>query len=60
MTFTLLPGMTAFMIGFVIVAVLSVALVIGTAAVFFSQNRAVRVRRHEGFFTYYGHLAGSH
>jgi hypothetical protein len=60
MDFTLLPDMTAFMIGFVIVAALSVALLVGTAAVFFAENRAVRVRRHESFFSYYGHLAASH
>lgn len=57
MNFTLMPHLTALMIGFVLLAGMAlVVLLIGTA-LFFAENRVVRVRRHEGFLTYYGHLA---
>jgi uncharacterized protein (DUF58 family) len=61
MDFTLLPGLTAFMIGFVLVAALSIALALTTTTRFFLQNHVVRVRRHESIRTYYGrHLALTH
>jgi uncharacterized protein (DUF58 family) len=57
MDFTLLSDLTPFLVGFAIVAVLGVATVAAVTTRFFAENRAVRVRRHEGFFDYYGHLA---
>jgi hypothetical protein len=60
MDFTLLPDLTAFMIGFVLVAALGAALLAGTVALFFVDHHAVRVRRHESVATYYGHLALGH
>lgn len=60
MSFVLLPDLTPFLIGFVLIAVLSVALLLVAAAVFFAQNHTVRVRRHESIASYYGHLALGH
>ena len=60
MSFTLLSHLTPFLVGFAIVAVLGVATVATVTTKFFAENRAVRVRRHESFFSYYGHLAASH
>lgn len=57
MDFTLLPDLSAFMIGFAVIAAVSVALAIGTTVLFFTENHTVRVRRHESVLHYYGHLA---
>ena len=60
MDFTLMPHLTAFMIGFALLAVVGIVALVAEATSFFAENRAVRVRRHEGFFSYYGHLATGH
>lgn len=60
MDFILLPDLPAFMIGFAVIAAVSVALAIGTTVLFFTENHALRVRRHEGVRHYYGHLALGH
>ena len=60
MDFTLLPHLTAFLIGFALLAAVGAVALLATATMFFSENRAVRVRRHEGLFSYYGHLATGH
>jgi hypothetical protein len=60
MDFTLLPDLTAFVIGFALLAALGGILLTGTAAMFFADHHAVRVRRHESVATYYGHLALGH
>ena len=60
MDFTLLPDLTPFMIGFAIVAALGVIVAVASVAMFLVENHAVRVRRHEGVFSYYGHLALGH
>lgn len=57
MDFILLPDLAAFMIGFVAIAAVSVALAIGTTVLFFADNHTLRVRRHESVRHYYGHLA---
>ena len=59
MTFDL-PNLTAFLTVFFTVAALAVALAVGSLATFFSQNRPVRVRRHESVAHYYGHLVLGH
>ena len=60
MDFTLLPQLTPFVVGFVVVAALAVLIALATTAAFFVENHAVRVRRHETIRTYYGHLALGH
>ncbi len=60
MDFTLAPHLTAFMIGFIAIAAFGVVTLLVSTTVFFTKNHAVRVRRHEGIGTYYGHLALGH
>lgn len=60
MDFTLLPHLTAFMIGFALLAAVGVIALLATTTMFFAENRTVRVRRHEGFLSYYGHLTLGH
>jgi hypothetical protein len=60
MDFTLVPNLTAFVVGFVILALVAVAAVAALGVAFLVSNRAVRVRRHEGILSYYGHLALGH
>ncbi|MEO7352223.1 MAG: hypothetical protein ABIR34_02795 [Marmoricola sp.] len=57
MSFTLLPHLAAFIIGFGLLATAGLIALLGTATMFFSENHTVRVRRHEGVLSYYGHLA---
>ena len=57
MDFTLLPDLTAFMIGFIAIAAFGVGTLLVSTTVFFTRNHAVRVSRHEGIRSYYGHLA---
>jgi hypothetical protein len=57
MDFTLLPHLTAFMIGFALLAVVGVVALFAETTLFFAENHAIRVRRHEGVLSYYGHLA---
>jgi hypothetical protein len=57
MDFTVLPDLTAFIIGFVLVAAVGVVALLATLVTFVTENHAVRVRRHEGVLSYYGHLA---
>jgi hypothetical protein len=56
MDFTVLPDLTDFIIGFVLIAAVGVVAVLATLVTFVVENRALRVRRHEGLFSYYGHL----
>jgi hypothetical protein len=56
----LIPVLTAFIIGFVFVAAVGAVALLTVATSFFAENHAVRVRRHEGVFSYYGHLAVGH
>jgi hypothetical protein len=56
MNFILYPDLTGFLIGFVVVAALAGLAALTTITVFFTQNHAVRVRRHESVRSYYGHL----
>jgi hypothetical protein len=60
MNFTLLPDLPAFLVGFVLVGAVAVALLLGALGTFFVENRVVRVRRHESLVHYYGHLALGH
>lgn len=60
MDFTLVPNLTAFVVGFVILALVAVAAVATLGVDFLVSNHAVRVRRHEGILSYYGHLALGH
>ena len=60
MEFTLYPDLTGFLIGFVVIAVLAGLAALTSMAVFFTQNHAVRVRRHQGVRAYYGHLVTGH
>ncbi len=60
MDFTLVPNLTAFVVGFVILALVAVAAVATLGVNFLVTNRAVRVRRHERVLSYYGHLALGH
>ena len=59
MTFEL-PDLTVFFSIFFAVATVGVALTATTMIGFFAQNRAVRVRRREGFVHYYGNLVLGH
>ncbi len=60
MDFILLPHLTAFMIGFALLAVVGLGVLAAVTTSFFAENHTVRVRRHEGFLSYYGHLATGH
>jgi uncharacterized protein (DUF58 family) len=60
MEFDMLPHFTAYLVGFALVAVVAVAAVLTSATLFFTENHAIRVRRHEGLFSYYGHLVLGH
>ena len=60
MTFTLLPGVTPFVIALIVLATVAVAVSLGLVAGALLQNRTVRVRRHETILHYYGHLALGH
>ena len=60
MTFTLLPGVTPFVIALVVLAALTVAASLGLVVTALLENRTVRVRRHESILHYYGHLALGH
>jgi hypothetical protein len=60
MDFVLLPGLSAFTIGFVVIAAVSALLAVGTLVLFLADNHAVRVSRHEGIVGYYGDLALGH
>ncbi len=59
MTFEL-PDLTLVLVAFLAVAVVAAAIATGTLATFFARNRAVRVRRREGVFQYYGNLVAGH
>ncbi len=56
MDFTLMPHLTALMVGFALLAGMTLVVLLIATTLFFAENRVVRVRRHEGFLTYYGHL----
>jgi uncharacterized protein (DUF58 family) len=56
----MLPHFTDFLVGFAVLAAVAVAAVFTSATLFFSENHAIRVRRHEGLFSYYGHLVTGH
>ena len=60
MTFELLPTVTPFVVAFLSVAALAVALSVAVVATFVLGNRRTRVARHESIRTYYGRLALSH
>ena len=60
MNFSLVPDLTLFLVGFALLAVVAVTTVAGLAITFLAENHAVRVRRHEGVLSYYGHLALGH
>ena len=60
MSFTLLPDLTAFAIGFVVLALAGAVAASAVIGAFFSRHHTVRVRRHEGLAHYYGHLALGH
>ena len=57
MDFVLAPSLFPFIMGFVVLAGLAALVAVGTLVLFFADNHSVRVRRHEGIFSYYGHLA---
>jgi uncharacterized protein (DUF58 family) len=57
MDLNLLPGLTVLMIGFIAMAAVGLVTLLVSTTLFFTQNHAVRVRRHEGIRSYYGHLA---
>jgi hypothetical protein len=59
MTFDLV-NLTAFVTVFFAIAALAVVLAVASVATFLAENHAVRVRRHEGVFSYYGHLVLGH
>lgn len=60
MSFELLPTVTPFVVGFLVVAGLAVLLAVAATTDFLVSNRRVRVARHESIRTYYGRLALSH
>jgi hypothetical protein len=60
MDIILAPGLSGFTIGFVVLAALCALVAVGTLVLFFADNHAVRVRRHESIRSYYGHLAHGH
>ena len=59
MTFDLV-NLTTFVTVFVAIAALAVVVAVASVAMFLAENHAVRVRRHEGVFSYYGHLVLGH
>jgi hypothetical protein len=64
MTNNLAPDLTSFVVTFVLIDVLAALVLVGLTAVavtdFVRANHARRVRRHEGIFSYYGHLVLGH
>ena len=64
MTNNFAPDLTSFVLAFVLIDVVAALVVLGLAAVavtdFVKVNHARRVRRHEGVFSYYGHLVLGH
>jgi hypothetical protein len=59
MTFDLL-NLTAFSTVFFALAALGVVVALAAVTVFFTENHAVRVRRHQSIRSYYGHLTLGH
>ena len=53
MTFTLLPTVTPWAIGFFVIAGLAVALTLGVFAESVARNRKTRLSRHQSVRTYY-------
>ena len=59
MTFELL-NITPFVIGFFVIAAITLLLIVGSGIEFFASNRKVRVAREQSIPSYYGNLLGAH
>ena len=61
MNSNLAPDLTPFVVAFVLIDLVAVVALVSVVLVpvvsFFARNHTVRVRKHEGLFSYYGHLA---
>ncbi len=60
MNLDLLPTITPFAIGFLVIAGVAIALSLAVLTDFFVANRRTRVASHQSMRTYYGRLALSH
>lgn len=60
MSFELLPTLTPWLIGFVVVAALGLALAVGAVTAAVLENRPIRLARRQSIPTYYGRLVLGH